>query len=296
MRGMFVTSQAYTSSVRTLFDKTDRTDLDVAGYAECEYPYLNRSARADIGRVRTQLESWFSRYPEKHADELVSRFRSKSDDQHRAALFELFMHDLLFFFFSSLEVHPSLPETPRRPEFLAVFPQTKCYVEAKVANGLSKKQIAAKKRVNLVYDAINDMDSPDYWINVIVQGAPRSLVPATNLKHFLMSKMAELNYDDVSLRFEQGGVKALPCWHYEFEGWVANFSPMPKQHVRGQCGTRPMGVQMSALEEIEPAFRFEQPSLRKRSGMVLQTCVCHRGECHRSIYFRYSCRCGAVWR
>jgi hypothetical protein len=194
---------------------------------------------------------------------LLRRFRSDDDVQHRGAFFELFLHELLLRFGATLEIHPEVPGTNKRPEFRVSSEGVQFYIEAKVANDESKAEAAARKRTNLVYDALNDLDSPDYWINVDVRGAPDSLVPTSKLKQFLARRLAELDYDEVVRRYEASGLDDLPRWPYEFEGWSVEFFPLPKQSARGQQGVRPMGVQMSGAMWIEPATAVREAILEK---------------------------------
>jgi hypothetical protein len=59
-----------------LFDRIERTDTGAATGAEAGFAYLNRSARADVARVRELLESWFACYPAEHQPDLARRFRA----------------------------------------------------------------------------------------------------------------------------------------------------------------------------------------------------------------------------
>jgi hypothetical protein len=237
-----------------LFDELDRTDDGPAGYAEQTFPYWNRSAREDIATVRRVIEKWFQRYPAEHRADLRARFRSSADVQHSGAFFELFLHELLLTLQCEVEIHPTIPGTSKRPEFRVTCPDgLQFYLEARVANDETKEEAAARKRANIVYDAINDLESPDYWINVDVRGEPASLVPTTRLKDFLRKRLATLEYDDIKRRYDQEGLDNLPRWRYEHDGWVVVFFPIPKETARGEVGIAPMGLQMSGVRSIEPA-------------------------------------------
>lgn len=249
--------------VTTLFDYGECADLGPAGYAEPIFHYWNRSARRIATKLRQEIESWFDRYPDQSARDLRQRFRSDDDAQHAGAFFELFLHQLLTRLGAQIEVHPAVPGTTRRPEFRVSLANVTFYMEARVVTDESKAAAAARKRTNLVYDALNDLESPDFWINVQVRGAPESLVPTSRLRRFLELKMADLDYDEINRRFSSSGLRELPRWPYEFEGWVVEFFPIPKQGARGQRGVRPMGVQMSEWERIDPATPLREAILEK---------------------------------
>lgn len=248
----------------TLFDLIERTDGGPAKYAEPSFPYWNRTARKDIAIVRAHLEDWFTRYPSGHQNDLRGRFRSPDDVQHRGAFFELFLHEMLLRLACSIEIHPEVPGTSKRPEFRVTSPDgSQFYLEAKVVNDESKDDAAARVRTNRVYDDLNDLDSPDYWINVEVRGAPASLVPTKKLKSFLSGKLAQLDYEEVVRRFAETGFDDLPRWRYEFEGWVVDFFPIPKENARGQAGVRPMGIQMNGAQWIDAVTPIRVAILEK---------------------------------
>ena len=97
----------------TLFDDIHRQDVGPGLHAEPEFIYLNRSARSQAVKVRSELEGWFSRYPEAERYEVRQRFRSKNDSQHRSAFFELFLHELLMQLGCRVEIHPTMTQTTR---------------------------------------------------------------------------------------------------------------------------------------------------------------------------------------
>jgi hypothetical protein len=248
----------------TLFDEIDRSDDGGAKYAERSFPYWNRTARKDIAIARTHLEEWFRRYPVEHVPDLRGRFRSSDDAQHRGAFFELFLHELLLRLGCVVEVHPQVPGTSKRPEFrVAAADGEAFYLEARVATDESNEKTSARERVNLVYDAINDLESLDYWINVEPRGEPASQVPTKKLKAFLTEQLRALDYDDMIRRFQQAGIAGLPRWKYEFDGWSAEFYPIPKMRARGKQGLRPMGIQMMAPYWPDPVTPLRAAILAK---------------------------------
>src|SRR6266508_6440058 len=102
-----------------LFDPTERTYTGPADEAEPHFTYWNRSARPLARHIRQELELWYAHYPD-GTNDLRSRFRSADDVQHQAAFFELFLHELLLRLGCTVEIHPAVPGTSKRPEFRAV--------------------------------------------------------------------------------------------------------------------------------------------------------------------------------
>src|SRR5689334_11905016 len=130
-----------------LFDNSRVGGNDPASYTEPEFSFLNRSSRAEFARIRDVLEIWFEHYPLSEQPEFRSRFRSTNDFQYRAAFFELFLHELHLQLDCKLQLHPSLNNTAKLPDFL-VQPQhgSRSYLEATVATGETAQETAARAR------------------------------------------------------------------------------------------------------------------------------------------------------
>jgi hypothetical protein len=247
-----------------LFDEVDRHDEVPAQYVEPQFAYLNRSARVMFSRTRLVLEAWFSRYPVPERADLRARFRSKNDAQHRAAFFELFLHELLLRLGHSVTIHPSLSQaTTRRSDFL-VESQTgaRFYMEAVLASDESKEDAAARARTNVVYDALDRLDSPNFFIGMELRGAPRTPPRAGPIRSFLTERLAELDPDEMTQLLESGSFGALPRWRFEHEGWKIDFFPIPKSpNSRGRPGIRPMGMRIHQM-------RFSDPRRAIRDAIV----------------------------
>ncbi len=156
-----------------LFDVGDRTRHDPARYSEAHFVFLNRSAWPEASRVRDQLERWFGRYPTtadnpaRERRDLRGRFRSPTDVVHTSAFFELLLHELLVGLGCGVVVHPSVPGSARRPDFRVTPPAgNPFYLEAVLATGESETAAAARARLNSVYDVLNALECPNFFISV----------------------------------------------------------------------------------------------------------------------------------
>lgn len=229
-----------------LFDNITRHYEGPALYAEPSFSYLNRSARPAATRIRQALDAWFARYPQSGQADLRGRFRSKDDRHHNSAFFELLLHELLTRMGCSVEIHPSPPDSQitRHPEFLVQPSQGSCfYMEAILATAESEEESAARARMNEVYDALNRLDSPNFFIGLEIAGLPQSPPRAKRIRAFLKAQLNKLDLDEIAERWKSGGIKAVPHWRYEHEGWSITFYPIPKSpKLRGRSGARPIGM------------------------------------------------------
>ncbi len=251
----------------TLFDEIQRQGTGPRLYAQPDFDYLNKSARPGVEVIRQSLEDWFSRYPTAHRGELRGQFRS-DDYQHRSAHFELVLHESLLRLGATVEVHPTVEGTNRRPDFLATSPNgTKCYVEAVLATNQTKEEAAAETRKNQVYDAINQLNSPDFFIGIDPIGSPETPPSGQHIRAFLTERLAGLNRDEIAALLERPdvpGFEGLPHWRYEHDGWTIDFFPLPKSDaLRGQAGVRPIGLELGEFQLLHTKETIRNAVQRK---------------------------------
>jgi hypothetical protein len=238
----------------TLFDDSvDRSGDGPPKHSEPRYQYLNRSGRLDIGRIRVTLEQWYARYPEEHQRDLLGRFRSDDDAHHVAAFFELYLHELLIRLDCRVVLHPELSGgVSTRPDFLVErLDGERFYLEAALATDESTEEASKRRMINVVYDTLNRMESPNFFIGVEPVGSPTSSPPGREIRSFLERELAKLNPDDVAQLIEKGGYRAAPEWRFEAAGWRAKFFPIPKSpDARGKPGVRPLGMWFHGVHQI----------------------------------------------
>lgn len=250
----------------TLFDNIPRDDEGPASYAEPQFNYLNRSARGDVAKVCKALEDWFSRYPDEARTALLGNFRSPNDNQHRSAFFELFLYELLLSLGCRVEIHPEPSKAKKtRPDFRVHSPTNNhFYLEAVLATDESDEEAAARARLNTFYDAIDRMDSPNFFIGVDVEGEPKTPPPAKTIRGFLTQRLAGLDPDEIGRLIESDGFDALPRWRFRYPGCVVEFYPIPKSpELRGKSSVRPIGMQSGGGGWIESRTSIRDAIVRK---------------------------------
>lgn len=226
-----------------LFDDIARDFKKLHGHSEPLFSYLNRSARPSMTRVRELMENWFSRYPQDGQYELRARFRSPDDIQHKGAFFELYMHALLSHLGYRVEAHPAILLSSTHPEFLVhkegvpIF-----YLEATLAAGPSE-ETAADKRESAVYDTIDKMHSPKFFIGVKVEMSTAKAPPGRKWRNNLETWLSGLDPDEIGATMKPGGLEDLPSLTLEHDGWRVAFQAIPKSPAaRGKPGVRPIGL------------------------------------------------------
>jgi hypothetical protein len=237
-----------------VFDSGERDYLGPSRRSESKFEFLNRSARARPQNIRALIEAWYSHYPTDGQPELRDRMRSNRDAQFAAAFFELAMHELLLRLDCSVHLHPVLPSTSKRPDFMVQAPSGMRFIlECKIVTGGSAKDAAARARVNAVYDGIDQsLKSPNFFVGIDVQGAPNTPPPIRQIAAFLQSQLDQLDPDQIAAFELAERWDEVPHWTYLHDGWHLEFFPISKlPEARGRSGVRPIGRVSSEYQVLE---------------------------------------------
>jgi len=263
-----------------LFDDIQRTELRPKYESESEFEYHNTSARAGVAAYRAVVEQWFDNYPEAHKSDLRARYRSRTQSDHFGAFFELYLHQLLLACCYRVDVHPAVAGTSNRPDFLVQDHNgARCYVEAVLASCPSKEAESAGRRATKVYDCLNQMNSPNFFLAVHVAGTPATSPPGTNLRRDLERWLARLDPDAISQLYAEDRREEVPRFQWDHDGWSMEFEPIPKSPLsRGKRGVRPVGMRvpearwMNTAGEIRKAIK-SKASRYGRSNHPFVVCV-----------------------
>lgn len=180
-----------------LFDEGERTNFSDPIRSQSHYDYLNTSAREEAVEIRRVFQTMFEAFPEADKGSLFADFTSDRNETHLAAVLELVTFSLLV---SSgnrcLAVHPELPKSEKQPDFLFENAQgEKFYVECVYSQGVSSEQSGAKKRKESVLEIVDQIDSPIYWLDVDMEGEPRSPPSLKKIRASLQKFVDELPND-----------------------------------------------------------------------------------------------------
>lgn len=225
-----------------LFDKKARTLHGPADYNADIYTYYNDSARADIDQVRTQLESWFVNYPENEKEELKSRVKATFNP----AIFELFIFTLFTELGYLLEIHPEIPGTTKRPDYLAKKGNDQFYIEVKFMTMLSQSEQALERRKNAVLDAINKIDASNFLLKLEeIFFLDNSQPSGKEIIRFFNKKIATYSPDDYTEGLMQRGFEGMPELIYEDDKIKIKTKLLPKSPLHRGTKSRSIGAHPS---------------------------------------------------
>ena len=149
-----------------LFDQIKRSQRNSDERVVSIFQYLNQYGSSALLNA---VESWFVHYPEEHRHDLRSRFRSDNNDNHDGALFELACHEILLCEGFVPEIHPEVPGSRKRPDFLIRESDKKCYFEVTVT-GTRDGPFELHPNEQGVIDHLNSLTPQDFCIGIEFEG------------------------------------------------------------------------------------------------------------------------------
>jgi hypothetical protein len=227
-------------------------------YGESSYRFLDRVSSDYFGAVRELMREWLDVFPSEGRSSIVARFQQDDDSQHLAAFWELYLSACLQGR-ADVRYEPTLEHTEKRPDFEVVSDDGRFYLEATVAMEASTERAAESRRIEQVYAAIDQLDSPDFMLGVRVDSAGASQPAGYSVRTFLHQWLAGLDADVESDSFEDWGLQSLATASWEQAGWAITFTALPKSpDKRGSRSVRPIGVRLSRASRVDTHLRIRR--------------------------------------
>lgn len=239
-----------------LFDEQDRNDPTPARHQESTFEFLNRIAGDYWDQPRSLMQAWLNHVTaDTDYNDLRQRLRSRDDEQFRSAYLELYLHESLIRAGYTVTIHPKLPGTSSRPDFLAERDRERIYVEA-IAPGSTPAAKAAAQRRAVLLDTVNQLDDPNFilWLDELTEG--QQPPPAARMRADLGRWLAGLDPDD------HWDLDDAPTYTWQHEGWSVRFKPIPiKPEARGRGGDHHRAIGVYAHTEV--GWIDDAPAVRK---------------------------------
>lgn len=207
-----------------LFEPIERTYTGPSNHNENSYDYYNRSARKDISIIRDTLNKWFIEYPNDEKLELKNSFRKKFDD----CFYELFLHQLFTKLGFDIQIHPELPNTSKKPDFLLKKGDLEFYVEAKIVKNKSHQQEAVDRKINEFYDNLSKLDTKNFLLDIDEFILKSEKQPSTKgLIKRIEEELEGLDSELVMEKVTAGGFESIPAIKIENDDVLLRIKPIP---------------------------------------------------------------------
>jgi hypothetical protein len=212
---------------------------------ESRFAFLDRVDQIYWDRVRALLEEWVSRYPAgTDRGDLIQRLRSPDDDKQAAAFWELYLHESLLRNGWRITPHPTLPGTPRQPDYLARRGEDTIMLEATTI-GRDTSAVAVHKRVQQVLAVLDAIPAPDFYVSVDWAGVGPSAPSTKRLRSDLITWLSGLDVVSVRAADDASGWQAWPVMVSEpGAGWRLVFRAVPvRPGASRRPGSRAIGME-----------------------------------------------------
>lgn len=249
----------------TIFDDAPRTDGHPSRHTEARSGFLNRTTGPVFDRIRAALEEWYQHYPDAGRTDLRARLRSDANDTFSGAFWELYQHETLTRMGFGLTLHPDVVGTAKHPDFLARRPgEPGFYLEATLA-APSREERAAKQRLGAVYDLLNDLSTPSFFLGVEVEKQGPAAPATRRLRRDLMTWLDGLDADSLIAEPDQYAMRHAHAHVWEEAGWRIEFTPLPKSSDhRGKPG-RAIGMSSEEAGYVDTRSGLRR-AVREKAG------------------------------
>ena len=232
---------------------------------ESTIDFLDRSSFPWASDVRQYLNKWVEKYPSNEVADLLSRMHNDIE----SPFYELFLHEL----FSQLEfditIHPELPESSKKPDFLIKNGINSAYLEARLVTETSDSERTMKARKEQILNQINkSLKSQSFFISI------RELALKSNqtgsLKHFIRQLDDFINNKDpdlVEAIYESRGIfDDYGTFVYENDNVYISVGLIPrKKEYRDQPQDRIIGITGGGARWLDTVTAI-RTRITKKSG------------------------------
>ena len=199
-----------------LFDNFEKQDLTIFEAMDSPFHILNTDASRACDR--NTFESWFKDFPSSGQVDLRPRFRSHDMGNHEGAFFELFLHALFKKLECSMEVHPEIPSTTKRPDFRVRHGKEHFYLEA-TAVGQDRGPFTRNRNEEDVVRKLETLTSPQFDIVVDYEGELKQTLGRRDVRVPFEKLLNDHQPEDVQRQIEHGGWSAAPSEPICHDGW-----------------------------------------------------------------------------
>ena len=193
-----------------LFDDIKREPATSMSNPYSVFVAVNQDGSPGQQDLRDKLESWFQKFPSDWQNDLRGRFRSRDPIQHDGAFFELFLHELMINLGCKVkEVHPTLPDSTHKPDFLVRDGNISFYLEAGVTGSRSGPFTPTNTEQEVI-DALETLTSSDFNLLIEITGELSQSITKQRLLSKVRLLLQKHDPDEVEATIDADGSDAAP--------------------------------------------------------------------------------------
>jgi hypothetical protein len=164
-----------------VFAPGERNDWATLKYNESQFEFLDRCAWPLVGLMREWLDEWL--IPYEHDKEFISKFRSKSNKQHSAAVFELLIYTM--FINNGLNIQRVERGAGKTPDFSIMASESSTvYLECSLAANAMESEEENKKKES-VAQYVEEIPDYPFYVGIDFKTASDQSISKKQLLAFL---------------------------------------------------------------------------------------------------------------
>lgn len=230
-----------------------------AGYRWAnEAEWLQGSEQPEAQTARENLNSWFADYPAEDAAEMKARLLKTNDATHYGAASELFVFALYRRAGFRVTVHPSVPGTERRPDFLVEDGATG-YVEVLTLLDDAENETERKLLDDLRHH-LDQMPAGPFLICISPNEPLKNTPPLARIRRSVEEWLGSLDPESVPRPYHP---ETAPSLDFVEDGFDLTFHALPGANLKD--GTGVVGALMGRAQVLIGKDRLRS-RLAKKSG------------------------------
>ena len=227
----FLTSQTRRMGTGPLYDEGTRTDYGRKRYDESVFDFVNRAADEVWERVRVEEEAWYTALPDAAKAQVRGRFRSKGDDAHFGAWWELYLHRLFSRLGFEVDVEPTIAGRDDHLDLVVVRNDERVLVEAVSFSSGIVEEGRNERLEEQVHDTVRGIVSDSsglFYVFVEFDDVGEQMLSkrfvTREVVAWLDSLAPAVDKIHANSDFEDGG---LPVLRLRRDRWVVKLTAMP---------------------------------------------------------------------
>ncbi len=155
--------------------------------------------------------------------------------------------------------HPELNNgSPKKPDFLVTTPEgDEFYLEAIV---VTEQDLVpgAEAHKNAVLDALDKLESPNFFLAIDADGQPNSRPSSKKLRTSVAQWLESLNPDEISQKIQLSGISTLPKLEWQHDGWDVEFLAIPKNEDCRKASERLICMNMPEIRPLDTGRQLKK--------------------------------------
>jgi hypothetical protein len=130
----------------------------------------------------------------------------------------------------------------------------------------AKEVTTGQSRLGQVIDALDHINSPDFFLSVDIKKVGSHTPPISQLCREVRANLSNFTHDEIKTSWEASGFEKISSWSWCEDGWELLFRPIPKYELRNNPSVRTVGIQVHDAKAIDSKSTLREALKSKKAG------------------------------